>query len=333
MQHENARNLDLIKAQPGSGSDLNAALRATKAAPAKSSQPASAQAAGKAQPTEAEKKRWKASLDFESMFLGQMYKAMRKSDSFGTELTEASPGREIFTEMLDQEYAQMHSKSPVESGTEGLRRALSGVSNGLAAQIYRTLTRNGQDSVPAVDGSTPAADAASIFGAASAGEDASEFSPMPGLARMLGRRDAKSPAPKALPEISGAELNPILDLASKTFGVSRDLIQSVVKHESDNRPQAVSTAGAKGLMQLMDTTAHDMGVKNVFNPKDNVLGGTRYLKQLLERYGNDEKLALAAYNAGPAQVDRFKGVPPFAETLDYVKKILKTKADLASQAR
>jgi Rod binding domain-containing protein len=320
MQHDNNYNLDLIKTQLGMGSEVSAAQRAARAV----------KSSDTSKMTDAEKKRWKASLDFESMFLGQMYKAMRQSDTFGSEITEASPGRQIFTEMLDQEYAQMHSKSPVEAGTEGMRRAMSGVSNSLAAQIYRTLTRNGQDAIPSGNATK---DYSNLFNAPATGDDVADgFSAAPGLARILGARNPKSLNAKALPAMSDADLDPIVDLASKTYGVSRALIKSVVKQESDNRPQAVSLAGAKGLMQLMDSTARDMGVRNVFNARENVLAGTRYLKQLMDRYG-DEKLALAAYNAGPAQVDRYKGMPPFAETKDYVERILKNKSALEAAAK
>ena len=119
-----------------------------------------------------------------------------------------------------------------------------------------------------------------------------------------------------------------MDLASRTYGVSANLIHSVIKAESNGQPLAVSDAGAKGMMQLMDSTARDMGVRNVFNANDNILGGTRYLKQMLDRFGGNEEKALAAYNAGPAAVDRFKGVPPFEETRAYVEKVLKAKKSL-----
>jgi soluble lytic murein transglycosylase-like protein len=128
------------------------------------------------------------------------------------------------------------------------------------------------------------------------------------------------------PALSGAALDPLVEMASKTYGVAKNLIKSVIGQESGSRHLAVSPAGAKGLMQLMDTTAADLGVRNVFNPRENVMAGTLYLKRMLDRFGGDEKLALAAYNAGPGAVERFGGVPPYAETRAYVEKVLAAKA-------
>lgn len=316
MQTDNSNSLDLLKAQAGANAALGAAQKAARSLKGADA----SQAAGKT--SEADKKRWKAALDFESMFLGQMYKSMRQGDSFGSELTQASPGREIFTEMLDQEYAKMHANNKAEAGSEGMRKAAAGVSNSLAAQIYRSLTRNGQDTVSAA---SSAPSGLPDLGAASddAGDDFSGLSAA-GLA-IPGPRHAA--ASKTAPALADAQLDPLVSLASRTYGVSDTLIKSVVQTESAGHPLAVSTAGAKGLMQLMDSTAQDLGVSDVFNPKENVLAGTRYLKQLLDKYG-DEKTALAAYNAGPAAVDHYQGIPPFAETRDYVDRVLKTKSGL-----
>lgn len=109
---------------------------------------------------------------------------------------------------------------------------------------------------------------------------------------------------------------------ARQVGISPALVAAVVDAESGFNPQAVSTAGAKGLMQLMDATARGLGVANAFDPQQNLLGGARFLQSLLGRYGGDLTMALAAYNAGPVAVDRYGGVPPYAETQRYVPKVL-----------
>ncbi len=105
-------------------------------------------------------------------------------------------------------------------------------------------------------------------------------------------------------------------------GLRRDLVRAVVQVESGFNPNARSPKGAKGLMQLMPATLKDFGVANPYNPVENIRAGTAYLRQLLDRYSNNEKLALAAYNAGPGAVDRYgETVPPYRETQNYVAKI------------
>jgi hypothetical protein len=106
-----------------------------------------------------------------------------------------------------------------------------------------------------------------------------------------------------------------------THGVAAELVASVIAVESNFNPNAVSTKSARGLMQLMPKTAARFGVKNVFDPKQNIDAGTHYLKELLLRYNGDLKLTLAAYNAGPDRVEQFRTVPPYRETRDYVRRV------------
>ncbi|MDD2852853.1 MAG: lytic transglycosylase domain-containing protein [Desulfuromonadaceae bacterium] len=115
-------------------------------------------------------------------------------------------------------------------------------------------------------------------------------------------------------------LDPIISKASRTYGVDAGLIKAVIKAESNFNPQAVSHAGARGLMQLMPETARSLGVKDSFDPEQNVMGGTRFLKDLLQRYGGDVDAALAAYNWGPGNVDRRPDHLP-RETRDYLVRV------------
>lgn len=130
------------------------------------------------------------------------------------------------------------------------------------------------------------------------------------------------PSPKTDVKLSPADLHEMLAEAGQQHNLDADLLASVVKAESNGNARAVSRAGARGLMQLMPATAAEQGVNDSFRPDENVRGGSAYLDQLLLRYHDNIALALAAYNAGPAAVDRYHGIPPYHETRVYVARVI-----------
>jgi soluble lytic murein transglycosylase-like protein len=121
-----------------------------------------------------------------------------------------------------------------------------------------------------------------------------------------------------------SNVSQVIDEASHLYHVDKSLIKAVIQQESQYNPEAVSPKGAMGLMQLMPQTAEILGVNNPFDVRENVMGGTRFLKALLNKYDNDLNLSLAAYNAGPEAVDKFGGIPPYEETENYVKNVLQS---------
>ena len=125
------------------------------------------------------------------------------------------------------------------------------------------------------------------------------------------------------PVIYIKEYGSIIKQASERFSMEPSLIKAVIKAESDFNDRATSKKGAQGLMQLMPKTADDMDVQDPYNPEENIFGGARYLSIMLERFNNDKELALAAYNAGPEKVAAHNGIPPFAETKAFIKRVLK----------
>ena len=117
-------------------------------------------------------------------------------------------------------------------------------------------------------------------------------------------------------------IDEIIETLSNKYNIDSDFVKAVIKQESGFNPQATSKKGAMGLMQLMPATAKSLGVQNAYDPWENIEGGVKHLRGLLDKYGNNQELALAAYNAGSGAVKRYGGIPPYKETQNYVKSIM-----------
>ncbi|MBI3259842.1 MAG: transglycosylase SLT domain-containing protein [Ignavibacteriae bacterium] len=244
--------------------------------------------------SEAQKKEYsKAARGFESMFVSMMMKQMKES-MLDDDHKENGENMTFGADMLGS-YADMQFSDFVSRSGKGM---------GLADMIYKKMT--GGDTLDAISTEIPAA-------------------PIP--------QTGKSPSP--LPSVKNdvidtfsdrvenrlEKYDSIITAASKKFNVPDSLIKAVITAESAGKHNAVSSVGAKGLMQLMDGTANGLGVKNSFDPADNIHGGTKYLRQMLDEFGGNVDKALAAYNAGPGNVKKHGGIPPFQETQAYVRKV------------
>lgn len=143
------------------------------------------------------------------------------------------------------------------------------------------------------------------------------------------RSELSAPAPQKTGDTSHStgehrSFTDIIKAASEKYGVGEDVIQAVIQQESSFNAQAVSSCGAQGLMQLMPATARSLGVADPFDAEQNIMAGTKYLKEKLDEFGGNLGLALAAYNAGSGAVRKYAGIPPYKETQNYVNKIMKS---------
>jgi soluble lytic murein transglycosylase-like protein len=149
--------------------------------------------------------------------------------------------------------------------------------------------------------------------------DIASFTPDPAPVK-----ETAAPAPEAKPTPAPPQvtLDDLIRVSSARHGLDPALIRSMIAAESAGHPRAVSPKGAAGLMQIMPGTARVLGVADVFDPGNNVEAGTTYIRQLLDRYGHDLTLALAAYNAGPGTVQSYQGLPPYRETDTYIRRVI-----------
>lgn len=278
--------------------------------------------------TQRRQKLKQATEAFEAVFINQLLKSMR-SVSF-TKKEDEGFGKEIMLAMADEGVARQLSKS-----------GMLGVGRILYEHLLRRLEEEPQTgsglritSPRHIDGIAPPRSAAP----AAPGKDSTIDSPI--RPQPSSGTDMKvTPASKPTERLVASEpalnqparrgrlekyITHIREAAQETK-LSEDLISAVIKHESGGDSTAVSPKGAAGLMQLMPDTARAVGVNDRFDPRENIMGGARYLRQLVDRFGNLEN-ALAAYNAGPGNVERHNGVPPFPETQNYVRRVL---ADLS----
>ena len=129
--------------------------------------------------------------------------------------------------------------------------------------------------------------------------------------------------PKRNPRHSSTKYDHIISDASKKYGVDSRLLKAIIRAESDFNPRAVSRKGAKGLMQIMPENFRLLDIQNPYDPRQSIMGGARYFRDLYQRYNGKLSLSLAAYNAGPTAVDRYKTIPPYQETEQYVERVLK----------
>jgi len=270
-----------------------------------------------------------ATKEFESFFILQMLKDMRKTIP-KSELTDGGLGQDIYTSMFDEQMARNMSGSSTNSLADVLYRSLekhleaTAVAESGALTDYETptgidgLRGIGQKTEPiAAPRHEPAVMPVSEPAVKTSEEKKTE---KPVSVRPIGNASGTKPKVSTDPVLSkyGTSINK----AAKAYRVDPRLIYSVIMTESSGRADAVSPKGAKGLMQLLDGTAADLGVVDSLNAHQNIMGGTRYLRQLLDKFEGNTRLALAAYNAGPSTVSKYNGVPPYPETRRYISEVL-----------
>lgn len=255
----------------------------------------------KLQTTDPEKAK-KAAKDFEAMMIKTTLKSMTDTVENGSFFGDA-PGSDFYQDIYLQHIAELMSQKN---------------NMGLASMIEKQVLKQGQTTktqTPKKMVSIPKYKAPDVALYTKTETDATQVTQ-----KEKATSSNESTKPKTL-LARLSNFDNIIEKASNTFSVDKKLIQAVIAQESYSNPKAISKSGAKGMMQLMDSTATFLGVKNSLDPEENIMAGTKYLKMLINRY-QDTETALAAYNAGPGNVDKYDGIPPFKETQNYVRKVM-----------
>jgi len=260
-----------------------------------------------------------ATKEFEAFFMYYMLKTMRETVP-DNPLTKDVPfgnsmGKDTFTQLFDMEVAREMVSSDRQSIGEMLYQSFERV---LEAKFGETSDESAE-ATPLLRRPEPVRLPPRSIELPPASSGPGAIERQRGQTEQLLPRTANS-MPLNRDNIR-SRYGRIIDEAARETQLDSALIASVIRAESGGNPKAVSGAGAKGLMQLIDTTAQDLGVTDVYDPEENIKAGSRYLRRMFNRFG-DIKLALAAYNAGPGNVTKFGGVPPFKETREYVDRVI-----------
>jgi Rod binding domain-containing protein len=240
--------------------------------------------------------------DFEALFVGYILKTMRSTVPKDEELGEGMGG-EMLGSLFDMELAKQISR---------------GSNLGVGEMLYKELTGEKLPHVtPMTQHAAPAkSEAAPLPPAAPSQDQHPVVQPAAGSATAVHLSAGQSVAERV------NTWTPIIQQAADEHGLDPDLLKAVMASESAGNADARSSKDAKGLMQLIDSTAAAMGVRNVWNPRENIFGGAKYLQQLLERFRGNLEQAVASYNAGPGAVEKHGGVPPIKETKEYVRRVM-----------
>jgi len=259
----------------------------------------------------------KATQEFESFFMYYMMKTMRKTIPENSlaenSLFSTDAGKDVYTQMFDMEIARSVTKSSNRSIGEILYESLEKLVDAKYSQTEETGEAEKFVPLPEDEEENIELDK----GGLKLPEELEDFKKVDEPPDFITVSQSQRPVTE---NRIMTDYGRIIDEAAKENSLDSTLIASIIEVESGGRADAVSPAGAKGLMQLADSTAGDYGVSDAFDPEENIKAGSRFLKNLLRRY-DDLETALAAYNAGPGNVDKYGGMPPFKETRAYVKKV------------